>query len=107
MAQYANACNLFPTPELPHKLEVLREHCQAVGRNYDEIEKTAMFSFDVGENGEKVDKVIGGLRWLNSMGIQKAIGSVAHVDRIKPLEIIGAKVIPAVAGVEPPVPARR
>jgi F420-dependent oxidoreductase-like protein len=105
VAQYANACNLFPTPELPHKLEVLREHCQAVGRNYDEIEKTAMFTFDVGENGEKVDKVIAGLHWLNSMGIQTVIGGVAHVDRIKPLEIMAAKVIPAVANLQPKVAA--
>jgi F420-dependent oxidoreductase-like protein len=105
VAQYANACNLFPTPELPHKLEVLREHCQAVGRNYDEIEKTAMFTFDVGENGEKVDKVIGGLHWLNSMGIQTVIGGVAHVDKIKPLEIIGEKVIPAIAKLQPKVAA--
>ncbi|HEY8738143.1 MAG TPA: LLM class F420-dependent oxidoreductase [Candidatus Dormibacteraeota bacterium] len=105
VAQYANACNLFPTPELPHKLEVLREHCQAVGRNYDDIEKTAMFTFDVGENGEKVDKVIGGLHWLSGMGIQTVIGGVAHVDKIKPLEIMGQKVIPAVANLEPKVGA--
>jgi len=105
VAQYANACNLFPPPELPHKLEVLREHCQAVGRNYDDIEKTAMFTFDVGENGEKVDKVIGGLHWLSGMGIQTVIGGVAHVDKIKPLEIMGQKVIPAVANLEPKVGA--
>ena len=101
VAQYANACNLFPSPELPHKLDVLRDHCQALGRNYDEIEKTAMFGFDVGESGEKVGQVIGGLRWLASMGIQTVIGSVPRIDRIKPLEIIGERVIPAVANLEP------
>jgi len=101
VAQYANACNLFPSPELPHKLDVLRDHCQALGRNYDEIEKTAMFGFDVGEGGEKVGQVIGGLRWLASMGIQTVIGSVPRIDRIKPLEIIGERVIPAVANLEP------
>ena len=101
VAQYADACNLFPTPELPHKLDVLRDHCKALGRNYDEIEKTAMFGFDVGEDGEKVGQVIGGLRWLASMGIQTVIGSVPRIDRIKPLEIIGEKVIPAVANLEP------
>jgi F420-dependent oxidoreductase-like protein len=100
VAQYADACNLFPTPQLPHKLDVLRDHCKTLGRNYDEIEKTALFGFDVGENGEKVGQVIGGLRWLASMGIQTVIGSVPRIDRIKPLEIIGEKVIPAVAGLE-------
>ena len=101
VAQYADACNLFPSPELPHKLDVLGDHCQALGRNYDEIEKTAMFGFDVGESGEKVGQVIGGLRWLASMGIQTVIGSVPRIDRIKPLEIIGERVIPAVANLEP------
>lgn len=28
VAQYADACNIFDTPELPHKLDVLREHCE-------------------------------------------------------------------------------
>jgi len=101
VAQYADACNLFPTPELPHKLDVLREHCKAVGRNYDEIEKTAVFQFDIGENGEKAGQVIGGLRWLAGMGIQTVVGAVPKVYEVKRLEIIGEKVIPAVADLEP------
>jgi F420-dependent oxidoreductase-like protein len=100
VAQYANACNFFPSPELPHKLDVLREHCRAVGRNYDEIEKTAMFTLDVGNNGEKVTQTLNGLRWLAGMGIETAIGSVPHIDRIKPLEIIGEKLVPAAAQIE-------
>jgi F420-dependent oxidoreductase-like protein len=105
VAKYADACNLFPGPQVTHKLEVLREHCLAEGRNYDEILKTAMYRFDVGERGEKVDKVITGLRWLAGMGIQTVIGSVKDVHKIAPLEIIGEKVIPAVADLEPE-PAR-
>jgi F420-dependent oxidoreductase-like protein len=101
VAKYADACNLFPGPQVAHKLEVLRAHCEAEGRNYEEIEKTAMFQFDVGEKGENVGKVIGGLRWLSGLGIQTAIGSVPRVHAIEPLEIIGEKVIPAVAGLEP------
>ncbi|MDI6908389.1 LLM class F420-dependent oxidoreductase [Nocardioides sp.] len=44
VAQYADACNLFPdSPEgARHKLDVLRGHCDAVGRDYDEIEKTML-----------------------------------------------------------------
>ena len=106
VAQYADACNLFPTPELPHKLEVLREHCKTLGRNYDEIEKTAVFTFDVGENGEKIGQVIGGLRWLAGMGIQTVVGAVPRVYDLKRLEIIGEKIIPAVAELEPAGAAR-
>jgi alkanesulfonate monooxygenase SsuD/methylene tetrahydromethanopterin reductase-like flavin-dependent oxidoreductase (luciferase family) len=42
VAQYADACNLFAgTPEeIAHKLDVLRRHCEDVGRDYDEIAKT-------------------------------------------------------------------
>lgn len=98
VARYAQACNLFPTPELPRKLEVLRAHCEAEGRDYDEILKTSMFNFDVGPNGEKIGPTIGLLRRLANQGIQVAIGSVKDVHTIKPLEIIGEKVIPAVAG---------
>ena len=100
VARFADACNLWPTPEVPHKLQVLRAHCEAVGRDYDAIEKTAMFHLDVGETGEKVDAIIGQLRWLAGTGIQTVIVGVKDVWRIKPLEIIGERVIPAVANLE-------
>ncbi len=51
VARYADACSLRPRPELPRKLEVLRRHCEAEGRDYDAIEKTCVFAFDVGEDG--------------------------------------------------------
>jgi len=51
----------------------------------------------VGENGEKVGALIGQLRWLSDMGIETVIGVVPNVDRIEPLEIIGRKIVPAVA----------
>ncbi len=97
VARYADACNLFPTPQVPHKLEVLRRHCEAEGRDYETIERTGLFSLDVGEGGSKVGKLIGQLRWLAGMGIQTVIGSVVGVERREPLEIIGRQVIPAVA----------
>ncbi|MGC5221242.1 LLM class F420-dependent oxidoreductase [Micromonospora sp. DT81.3] len=46
VAQYADACNLGLSPETARKLDVLRAHCDAVGRNYDDIEKTAMIPVD-------------------------------------------------------------
>ena len=101
VAQYADACNLFPTPEIPRKLDILREHCQAVGRNYDEIEKTSLFTFDLGDNGENLGKVIGGLKWLAGMGIQTVIGHVPKMYESKRLEMVGEKLIPAVADLEP------
>ncbi|TFH04013.1 MAG: TIGR03560 family F420-dependent LLM class oxidoreductase [Candidatus Thorarchaeota archaeon] len=40
VAKYADYCNLFLKPDLEHKLSVLKEHCNAVGRNYDEVGKS-------------------------------------------------------------------
>jgi len=97
VARYADACSLRPGPEVPKKLDVLRRHCEAEGRDYDEIEKTCAFGFDIGERGENSGEVIGQLRWLAGMGIETVIGVVPNVDRISPLETIGREVIPAIA----------
>ena len=97
VARYAHACNLFPSPELPHKLDVLREHCEREGRNYDEIEKTVLFPFDLGEDGKKIDATIEALRGLAKLGIQEAHGIVPDVWKITPLELIGREIVPAVA----------
>jgi F420-dependent oxidoreductase-like protein len=98
VARYAQACNLFPGPDLARKLDVLRAHCEAEGRDYDEIFKTCYFRFDVGENGEQTGQVIDQLAALAEMGFQAAIGAVARVWDVRPLEVIGGEVIPAVAG---------
>jgi F420-dependent oxidoreductase-like protein len=97
VARYAQACNMFPGPDLAHKLDVLRAHCDAEGRDYDEIEKTCYFIFDPGEKGEKVGEMVDQLGGLAGMGFQAAIGAVANVWQVTPLEIIGSQVIPAVA----------
>jgi F420-dependent oxidoreductase-like protein len=43
-ARYADACNVFATTpaDVAHKLEVLRAHCDAEGRDYDRIHKTVL-----------------------------------------------------------------
>jgi alkanesulfonate monooxygenase SsuD/methylene tetrahydromethanopterin reductase-like flavin-dependent oxidoreductase (luciferase family) len=97
VAKYADACNLFPTPELQHKLDVLKRHCEREKRNYDEIEKTVMYRFDVGERGESVRKIVEQLRGLSRMGFSTAIGGVKDVWKITPLEIMAREIIPAVA----------
>jgi F420-dependent oxidoreductase-like protein len=97
VARYAQACNLFPGPDLARKLDVLRAHCEAEGRDYDEITKTCYFIFDVGAKGEKAAQVTDQLGRLAEMGFQVAIGAVANVWDITPLEVIGSEVIPAVA----------
>jgi F420-dependent oxidoreductase-like protein len=52
VAQYADACNLF-TPsvaEVAHKLDVLKRHCDEVGRDYDTIQKTAAYNDPISDS---------------------------------------------------------
>ncbi|MBL7497306.1 LLM class F420-dependent oxidoreductase [Frankia sp. CNm7] len=97
VARYAQACNLFPGPDLEHKLDVLRAHCEAEGRDYDEITKTCYYSFDVGESGKNVGAILADLERLAALGIQEVIGNVADVSKLQPLEILGSQVIGQVA----------
>jgi alkanesulfonate monooxygenase SsuD/methylene tetrahydromethanopterin reductase-like flavin-dependent oxidoreductase (luciferase family) len=97
VARYADACNLRPSPEIPRQLELLRRLCDEAGRDYDAIEKTAPFGFDVGEDGSKSGEVVDRLRWLAGMGIQSVFGWVVGVDQIRPLEVMAGEVIPVVA----------
>jgi alkanesulfonate monooxygenase len=97
VAKYAQACNLFATPELEHKLDVLRQHCADIGRDYDEIEKTVMMPMDVGPNGENVDEILGHIEGFAKLGIQHVHGRVADVEKITPIQTIGERIIPAVA----------
>jgi F420-dependent oxidoreductase-like protein len=62
VAQYANACNIFGGgDEARRKLDVLRSHCETVGRDYDEIEKTTMISIDAStSHGELLDMLRAG-----------------------------------------------
>jgi F420-dependent oxidoreductase-like protein len=43
VAKYADACNVFGSPEtFRKKMNILREHCKSVGRDYDSILKTKL-----------------------------------------------------------------
>jgi F420-dependent oxidoreductase-like protein len=95
VARYADACNIFDTPELAHKLDVLREHCAAEGRDYDSIEKTVMTRFDLGEHGEKVGQTIEHLHELAELGVQVAHGTVIGAGSLRPLDLMAEEVIPA------------
>jgi alkanesulfonate monooxygenase len=99
VAQYADACNLFAydPAEVEHKLDVLRQHCEDVGRDYDTIEKTVMGSMDPGPNGENVDAMLETIRSMHDLGVTHFHGTVPNVSTIKPLEILAERVMPEAA----------
>jgi len=93
VAQYAQACNLFDGPELEHKLDVLRGHCERLGRDYDDIQKTVLTVLFPGDDGEQVEEILEQLRGLSALGVTHV-----HVGTdVSPrsLEIFGEQIIPA------------
>ena len=98
VAQYADSCNLFAGAEIGHKLDVLRKHCEDVGRPFDAIERTALHGFDFSEDADRqVDALLGDLRGLADQGIQVAHGMLRGVEDEGNWEILAERVIPAVA----------
>jgi F420-dependent oxidoreductase-like protein len=100
VAQYADACNLFAYggPDLVRqKLDVLRGHCEDVGRDYEEIERTALGTVNLAEGGMRADEVIGFCRQMSEAGIQHLIFNMPNVHEIEPLERFGEEIIPAVS----------
>jgi F420-dependent oxidoreductase-like protein len=94
VAQYADACNLFAGRDEARKLDILRQHCEAVGRDYDSIYKTAYYVFDPSRGTQRIVDELGALAEL---GFDAAIGAVAGVWDVVPLEVIGSEVIGQVA----------
>jgi F420-dependent oxidoreductase-like protein len=97
VAQYADACNLFGGPELPRKLDVLREHCANLGRDYDTIEKTSLTPFELGRNGEGADKMLDQLREIHDLGITVATGSLRGPDGPELVAAFGEHIIPEIS----------
>jgi F420-dependent oxidoreductase-like protein len=101
VAQYADACNLFSGMGLDAvraKLDVLKGHCERLGRDYAEVEKTTLGTVHLAAGKMKASEVIAHCRDLAGLGIQHAIFNMPNVHAIAPLETFGREIIPAVAG---------
>jgi F420-dependent oxidoreductase-like protein len=99
VAQYADACNLFAgigVGALKAKLEVLKRHCQELGRDYAEIEKTALDTVHIAPGQMSSAEVVAKCRDMAGAGIQQAIFNMPNVEDIRPLEVFGKEIIPEV-----------
>lgn len=103
VAQYADACNLFArmgNDVLQHKLDVLREHCQALGRPYEQIEKTTLdtiFLTRDGRNGSLTPAAaVERFTRLASMGVDQAIFNMPNVHDPEVFELLATEVVPQV-----------
>jgi hypothetical protein len=83
---------------LRHKFEVLRRHCDAVGRDYDTIEKTNLSTVSITPDGRQgsltpgrlVDRLSG---WADA-GSHQTIFSIRGLSDLSKIELIGRDVIP-------------
>jgi len=100
VAKYADACNLFArmgAEVVKSKLDILKKHCDEVGRDYAEIEKTTLSTVHLAPDKMNVKDVIEQCRALAGIGIQHAIFNMPNVHEIEPLEIFGREIIPQLA----------
>lgn len=59
VAKYADACNLFGSVEtVKRKLNILKEHCKTIGRDYDSILKTKLAIIVVDDDKQTSEKKI-------------------------------------------------
>lgn len=95
VARYASACNLFAGPDLARKLDILRSHCSAEGRNYDDIEKTVLIvPLDPGPSGSNIDAILTHLHDLAALGFTHAHCFVPQVWEPNRLTLIAQEIIP-------------
>ena len=93
VAQYADACNVFGDgARIAHKYAVLREHCERLGRPYDEIERSTLQSVDT--ESQSADQIVEYFGALGEAGAQHILMSVRGVSDVTKLERIGAEVLP-------------
>ena len=97
VAQYGDACNVFGDgARIAHKYAVLREHCERLGRPYDEIERSTLQSIDL--EAQSPDQIVERFGALGEAGAQHILFSVRGVSDVARLERIGAEVLPQLRG---------
>ena len=98
VAKYADACNVFGGPEkIHHKYEVLRRHCEELGRPYDEIERSTLQNVNVDLTGaggaETPAQITERFAELGDAGAQHVLFSVRDVWQTDKLALLGRTVL--------------
>jgi probable F420-dependent oxidoreductase, Rv1855c family len=101
VAQYADACNVFGAPEaIARKYDILRSHCEAVGRDPAEIERTTLQNIDPilpgGRGRESVGRIVERIGELADAGAQHVILGMPDISDGDRLDLIGRDILPGI-----------
>jgi len=100
VAQYADACNIFGGPDdVAHKVDVLRRHCDTLGRDPNEIEVTAMYR-DLPPDAT-ADDIVRGAEAFAEIGVSTLVTSAVGDDPARYLESVFGPVADRIATIEP------
>jgi len=93
VAQYADATNVFGGPTaIHHKYEVLRQHCEEIGRDPNEIERSTLQTINLA--AESPAQVVDRFGELADAGAQHVVVNVPNVHDPSMLETIGRDILP-------------
>jgi F420-dependent oxidoreductase-like protein len=100
VAQYADACNVFGSPEgIARKYAILDAHCAAVGRNPAEIERSTLQGVRLGPPGsartESPQQIVDRFGELSDAGADHVIVELKDVHVAEYLETAGKDIVPA------------
>jgi hypothetical protein len=94
VAEFADACNLFDGPELPHKLEVLQQRCEEVGRDYSEIEKTTLTTFRPDPSDSSwIGTALKRIEYHASLGIDQVIVSFGQPTEPELVDLAAREIV--------------
>ena len=99
VARYGDACNVSGdnAEAVERRFGILREHCEAEGRDYDAIERTISTRLDPGPNGERASELVDTLGRFAEAGVQAAFGSLVGCENPRVMDAMATKVIPQLA----------
>jgi len=100
VARYADACNVFGSPEgIARKYSILADHCAEIGRDPDEIERSTLQGVDIavgdGDGSESPAAIVDRFGELYDAGAEHIITSVRGIADPARLERLGSDVLPA------------
>jgi len=99
VAAYADACNIFgDPPTIAHKVDVLKRHCDAIGRDPNEIEVTSNF----GAQGDlDSDEIVRRLEHYAAVGVSTVMAGTVSADPIAHLSERWGPAMKRIADMEP------